>query len=59
MGGKHKSLHEFMIDEKIPRHVREFVPILADDTVEMLETRVHEVEHRLLVDTLKKLENGD
>lgn len=31
MGGKHKSLHEFMIDEKIPRHLREFVPILADE----------------------------
>lgn len=31
MGGKHKSLHEFMIDEKIPRHVRELVPLLADD----------------------------
>ena len=30
MGGKRKSLHEFMIDEKIPRHLREFVPILAD-----------------------------
>ncbi len=31
MGGKHKSLHEFMIDEKIPRHLREFIPILADE----------------------------
>lgn len=31
MEGKHKSLHEFMIDEKIPRHMREFVPILADE----------------------------
>ncbi len=31
MGGKHKSLHEFMIDEKIPRHWREFIPILADE----------------------------
>lgn len=31
MGGKHKSLHEFMINEKIPRHLRDFVPILADD----------------------------
>lgn len=31
MKGKHKSLHEFMIDEKIPRHLREFIPILADD----------------------------
>lgn len=31
MEGKHKSLHEFMIDEKIPRHLRDLVPILADD----------------------------
>lgn len=31
MGGKHKSLHEFMIDEKIPRHLREIMPVLADD----------------------------
>lgn len=31
MGGKHKSLHEFMIDEKIPRRLREFIPILADE----------------------------
>ncbi len=31
MNGKHKSLHEFMIDEKIPRHLREFVPLLADE----------------------------
>ncbi len=31
MDHKSKSLHEFMIDEKIPRHLREFIPILADD----------------------------
>lgn len=31
MGGKHKSLHEFMIDEKIPRHLREYIPLLVDD----------------------------
>lgn len=31
MGGKTKSIHEFMIDEKIPRHLRELVPILADE----------------------------
>jgi tRNA(Ile)-lysidine synthase len=31
MGGKRKSLHEYMIDQKIPRHVRDFIPILADD----------------------------
>jgi tRNA(Ile)-lysidine synthase len=31
LAGRHKSLHEFMIEEKIPRHVRGLVPILADD----------------------------
>ena len=29
--GRHKSLHEFMIEEKIPRHVRDLLPILVDD----------------------------
>lgn len=31
MRGKHKSLHEYMIDEKIPRHLRDLIPILGDD----------------------------
>ncbi len=31
MKGKRKALHEFMIDEKIPRHLREYIPLLADD----------------------------
>jgi phosphoribosylglycinamide formyltransferase-1 len=31
------------------------VPILPGDTLETLETRVHEVEHTLLVETLKNL----
>ena len=33
----------------------EIVPIQAEDTLELLETRVHEVEHRLLVAVLKKI----
>lgn len=33
----------------------EDVPILPDDTLELLETRVHAVEHRLLVDTIRTL----
>ncbi len=34
----------------------EIVPILADDTLESLETRVHQTEHAsLLVNTLKKI----
>jgi phosphoribosylglycinamide formyltransferase-1 len=31
------------------------VPILPDDTLESLEARVHAVEHRLLVDTIRSL----
>ncbi len=31
LAGHHKSLHEFMIDEKISRHIRDLIPILADD----------------------------
>jgi formyltetrahydrofolate-dependent phosphoribosylglycinamide formyltransferase len=31
------------------------VPIFPEDTVETLETRVHKVEHTLLVETLKSL----
>jgi phosphoribosylglycinamide formyltransferase-1 len=33
---------------------QEVVPIYGEDTLEMLEARVHEVEHRLLVETLKQ-----
>ncbi|HEX2995422.1 MAG TPA: phosphoribosylglycinamide formyltransferase [Anaerolineales bacterium] len=33
----------------------EIVPIHAEDTVELLEARVHEVEHRILVSVLKKI----
>jgi len=33
----------------------EIVPIQKDDTLETLETRVHQTEHVLLVDTLKKI----
>jgi tRNA(Ile)-lysidine synthase len=31
MGGKHQSLHEYMIDQKIPRHLRDLIPLLSDD----------------------------
>ena len=33
----------------------ETVPILADDTLESLEARVHQTEHKLLITTLKQL----
>ena len=36
-----------------PVLAQEAVPILSGDTLESLEARVHTVEHRLLVDTLK------
>jgi phosphoribosylglycinamide formyltransferase 1 len=38
-----------------PVLAHEIVPINPDDTLETLETRIHAVEHRLLVDTLKTL----
>lgn len=31
LGGRHKSLHEFMIAEKIPRYARDLLPILVDE----------------------------
>jgi len=38
-----------------PTVAHEIVPIHADDTLETLEARVHETEHRLLVETLHNL----
>jgi formyltetrahydrofolate-dependent phosphoribosylglycinamide formyltransferase len=38
-----------------PVLAQEAIPIYPDDTLETLEARVHSVEHRLLVDTLKTL----
>jgi formyltetrahydrofolate-dependent phosphoribosylglycinamide formyltransferase len=42
-----------------PVLAQEIVPIEKNDTLETLETRIHQVEHRLLVDTIKRLEIGD
>lgn len=38
-----------------PVLAQEVVPIYSDDTLEFLETRIHQVEHRLLVSTLQEL----
>jgi folate-dependent phosphoribosylglycinamide formyltransferase PurN len=38
-----------------PLLAQEIVHIYPDDTLEALEERVHAVEHRLLVETLKQL----
>ena len=38
-----------------PVLAQEIVPILPDDTLDILEKRVHQVEHALLVSTLSKL----
>jgi formyltetrahydrofolate-dependent phosphoribosylglycinamide formyltransferase len=46
----------FVPDEGVdsgPVIAQEVVLIQSDDTLESLETRIHAVEHRLLVDTLK------
>ncbi|OQZ00084.1 MAG: phosphoribosylglycinamide formyltransferase [Chloroflexi bacterium UTCFX4] len=42
-----------------PVLAQEIVPIEKNDTLETLETRIHQVEHRLLVETIKRLETGD
>lgn len=42
-----------------PVLAQEIVPIERDDTLETLESRIHQVEHRLLVSTLKRLVDGD
>jgi len=41
-----------------PVLAQELVPIQPDDTLETFETRVHQVEHRILVQTLKKICQG-
>ena len=45
-------------DEEVdagPVLAQEVVPIEPDDTLEMLEAHVHAVEHRLLVEVIRKL----
>ena len=41
-----------------PVLAQSIVPIQWDDTLETLETRIHAIEHRLLIDTLKQLVNS-
>ena len=51
----------FVPDEGVddgPVLAQEIVPIDPQDTVEILEARIHEVEHRLLVTVLKQLVSG-
>ncbi len=51
-----------VIDERVdsgPVLAYQPLPIRADDTLETLENRVHAVEHRLLVDTIRRLITGD
>ncbi len=31
LGGHSKSLHDFMINDKVPRHLRNIIPLVADD----------------------------
>jgi formyltetrahydrofolate-dependent phosphoribosylglycinamide formyltransferase len=42
-----------------PVLIQESVPVLAEDTLEKLEARVHRVEHRLLVVALRRLAAGE
>jgi len=49
-------------DEQVdagPVLLQEEVPILPDDTLETLETRIHRVEHRLLVRALQQCLRGE
>jgi len=49
-------------DERVdmgPVLAKEEVPIYPTDTLETLETRMHFAEHRLIVQTLDRLINGD
>jgi tRNA(Ile)-lysidine synthase len=55
MGGKHKSLHEFMIDEKIPRHLREFIPVLADEEKVLWVVGYREDERAAVTDETKNI----
>jgi len=41
-----------------PVLAQEIVPIMPSDTLDTLEERIHQVEHRLLVDTLKTIFPG-
>jgi tRNA(Ile)-lysidine synthase len=45
LGGRHKSLHEYMIEEKIPRDIRDLLPILADEE-KVLWVCGHRVDER-------------
>jgi formyltetrahydrofolate-dependent phosphoribosylglycinamide formyltransferase len=42
-----------------PLLAREVVPILADDSLAALATRIHAAEHRLLVETVRRLAAGE
>ncbi len=42
-----------------PVLAQESVPIEPNDTIEALQARIHQVEHRLLVDTLRGLLTAD
>jgi formyltetrahydrofolate-dependent phosphoribosylglycinamide formyltransferase len=49
-------------DERVddgPVLASEAVPILPTDTLDTLENRIHAVEHRLLVETLRRLITGE
>lgn len=55
MGGKHKSLHELMIDEKIPRHLREYIPLLVDDEKILWVVGYREDERAIVTDETKTI----
>ncbi len=56
MGGRHRSLHDFMIDRRVPRHVRDRVPLLvnAEGVVWVVGLRLDE-RARVTADTASVL----
>lgn len=56
-GGSHKALNRFMIDEKIPRNLRDQMPLLADGSHIMwvIGSRISEY-YKLGPDTRKVFE---
>jgi tRNA(Ile)-lysidine synthase len=67
LGGRHKSLHELMIEEKVPRHVRDLLPILADEEkilwvcgyrVDERAKVTDQTKRRLSVDLFKSYDPG-
>jgi formyltetrahydrofolate-dependent phosphoribosylglycinamide formyltransferase len=52
---EHTGVMVHLVPDEGPVLATEIVPIEPDDTLEALEARVHQIEHKLLVNTIKSL----